>query len=183
MRRGKAGKETYSLQTLRNHNRMTLLKFMSQEPAKNDFSSRQTTNISYSHAQMVRLRRQEKGQKSEHPTEFGNVSKRQKNPAMIFKEKLDEPDSGKNNVKSKITWKQNMISEVFLGASFVVIVFKKDKSCMCLLKSSFPIPLKYIDVVKRTNTTLYVLQESRVYDHWNVDGAWQLSAPWTGGRE
>ena len=44
---------------------------------------------------------------------------------------------------------------------------------------SFPIPLKYIDVVRRTNTTLDVLLESRTDDYWNVDGDRMLSEPWT----
>ena len=47
-------------------------------------------------------------------------------------------------------------------------------------EESFPIPLEYIDVVRRTNTTLEVLQESRIDDHWNVDGGQDLSEPLTG---
>ena len=34
----------------------------------------------------------------------------------------------------------------------------------------FPIPLRYVDVVRRTNTTLDVLVESRIEDYWNVVG-------------
>ena len=37
-------------------------------------------------------------------------------------------------------------------------------------KEGFPIPLQYFDVVRRTNTTLDVLLESRVDDYLNVDG-------------
>ena len=44
---------------------------------------------------------------------------------------------------------------------------------------SFPIPLESIDVVRRTNTTLDVLLESRIDDYWNIDGGWALSEPWT----
>ena len=47
-------------------------------------------------------------------------------------------------------------------------------------EGSFPIPLKYIDVVRRTNTTLAVLLESRIVDYWNVDGGPEPSGPWTG---
>ena len=46
-------------------------------------------------------------------------------------------------------------------------------------EGSFPIPLKYFDVVRRTNTTLDVLLESRIDDDWNVDGCRELSGPWT----
>ena len=37
-------------------------------------------------------------------------------------------------------------------------------------EESFPIPLDYIDVVRRTNTTLYVLLESGIDDDCNIDG-------------
>ena len=47
-------------------------------------------------------------------------------------------------------------------------------------KESFPIPLKYVDVVRRTNRTLDALLESRIDDDWNVDGDQELSGPWTG---
>ena len=47
-------------------------------------------------------------------------------------------------------------------------------------EESFPIPQRYIDVVKRTHTTLDVLLESRVYDHCIIDGDRNLSEPWTG---
>ena len=45
---------------------------------------------------------------------------------------------------------------------------------------SLPLPLKYFDVVRRTNTTLDVLLESCMDDYRNVDGGWELSGPWTG---
>ena len=42
-------------------------------------------------------------------------------------------------------------------------------------RESFPIPLKYIDVTRVTHTTLDVLQDSRIHDYWNIDGARDLS--------
>ena len=45
---------------------------------------------------------------------------------------------------------------------------------------SFPIPLRYIDVIRRTHTTLDVLQESHLDDFWNIDVDRNLSEPWTG---
>ena len=44
-------------------------------------------------------------------------------------------------------------------------------------EESFPIPLRCIDVIRRTNTTLGVLQESRMDDYWNIDGDRNLSEP------
>ena len=45
---------------------------------------------------------------------------------------------------------------------------------------SFRIPLKYIDVVRRTNATSDVLLESRIDDNWNVEGDLMLTGTWTG---
>ena len=84
----------------------------------------------------------------------------------------------KNKNKNNITWKQNKICGVSLGASFIVIVFKKEK-LFVPQESSFLIPLKYVDFVRQTNTTLDVLQCGQIYDNWNVDGVRQLSGPWT----
>ena len=67
-----------------------------------------------------------------------------------------------------------MIFGVYLQASLVVIMFKREKSSFVSHESSFPIPLKYIDVVRRTNTTVDVLQESQIYGYWKVDGDRQL---------
>ena len=47
-------------------------------------------------------------------------------------------------------------------------------------EESFPIPLKYIDVSRTTHTNLDVKQERGIDDYWNVDGARDLSDPWTG---
>ena len=42
-------------------------------------------------------------------------------------------------------------------------------------EESFPIPLKYIDVSRTTQTNLDVMQESRIDDYWNIDGSRDLS--------
>ena len=47
-------------------------------------------------------------------------------------------------------------------------------------EETFPIPLKYIDVPRATNTNLDVLQEKRVDDCWNVDVNRSLSEFWKG---
>ena len=46
-------------------------------------------------------------------------------------------------------------------------------------EESFPIPLKYIDVSRTTQTNLDVMQESRIDDYWNIDGSRDLSDSWT----
>ena len=47
-------------------------------------------------------------------------------------------------------------------------------------EESFPIPLKYIDVIRSIHTDLDVAQEKRIDDYWNVDGNRNLSDSWTG---
>ena len=42
-----------------------------------------------------------------------------------------------------------------------------------------PMPLKFFDVTRRTNTTLDVLLQSRSDNYLNIDGERELSAPWT----
>ena len=54
---------------------------------------------------------------------------------------------------------------------------------LCVLKAkeeTFPIPLKYIDVTRSTQTNLNVMQEKRIDDCWNVDENRSLSDSWTG---
>ena len=46
-------------------------------------------------------------------------------------------------------------------------------------EESFPIPLKYTDVSRTTNTNLKVKQERRIDDYWNIDGSRDLSHYWT----
>ena len=49
-----------------------------------------------------------------------------------------------------------------------------------LREESFTIPIKYIDVSRTTHTNLDVMQESRIDDHWNIDGSRDSSDSWTG---
>ena len=47
-------------------------------------------------------------------------------------------------------------------------------------EDSFPLPLKYIDVSRTTQTNLDVMLEKRIDDYWNIDGSRDLSGSWTG---
>ena len=47
-------------------------------------------------------------------------------------------------------------------------------------EESFPIPLKYIDVSRTTQTNLDVKQEKRIDDYMNIGGSRDLSDSWTG---
>ena len=47
-------------------------------------------------------------------------------------------------------------------------------------EESFPTPLKYIDVTRTTHTSLDVLMEKHIEDHWDVEGERELSEAWPG---
>ena len=47
-------------------------------------------------------------------------------------------------------------------------------------EKTFPIPLKYIDVTRSSDTNLDGLQEKRIDDYWNVNVNRSLSDSWTG---
>ena len=47
-------------------------------------------------------------------------------------------------------------------------------------EESIPVPLKYIDVSRTTQTNLDVKQEKRIDYYWNIDLSRDLSDPWTG---
>ena len=51
---------------------------------------------------------------------------------------------------------------------------------MCREEHHFPIPLKYCDVTRTTDTSLDVLLEKHIDDYWKVDGDRELSDAWTG---
>ena len=47
-------------------------------------------------------------------------------------------------------------------------------------EETFPVPNKYIDVTRTTHTSLDVLLQKQIEDHWNLDGERELSDAWTG---
>ena len=47
-------------------------------------------------------------------------------------------------------------------------------------EETFPTPLEYIDVVRRTNAAFDVLLGDRIDNCWNVDCGKELSEPWNG---
>ena len=47
-------------------------------------------------------------------------------------------------------------------------------------EETFPIPVKYIDVTRSTNTDLDVRQEQKIDDYWNVNSSKHLSDSWRG---
>ena len=103
------------------------------------------------------------GKGSEFRTSDRIRSKREKNTEVIFKEKRTNRILQFNN-KNKMIWKQNLISGVFLEA-FIYRQHVREVQKLCMpQESSFLIPLKYMDVVRRTNTTWDVLQEGQIDD-------------------
>ena len=64
--------------------------------------------------------------------------------------------------------------------SFTVITWNPESNCTCPTEESFPMPLKYIEVTRTTDTTLDVMSETHIDDWGHVDGDRELSDTWTG---
>ena len=47
-------------------------------------------------------------------------------------------------------------------------------------EETFPIPLRFFDVVRSTTTTLDVMLEHHIDDNWSIEGDQDLSDAWTG---
>ena len=52
-----------------------------------------------------------------------------------------------------------------------------------LKEETFPVPLKYIEIIWSIHTGLYVLQEKRIDDYWNVDSSRHVSDSWRGSTK
>ena len=81
-----------------------------------------------------------------------------------------------SSVRPTSGWRRS--AKRFLRITFIAITLNQELNYV-LEEGTFPRPIKYIDVVRRTNTTFDVLLESRIDDYRNVDGGRELSWPWT----
>ena len=73
-----------------------------------------------------------------------------------------------------------MISGPFQAKLFTVITLNQESSFTRREKNHFPIPLKYIDVTRTTDTLgCNVVVVENIDDCWNVDGDRELSDTWT----
>ena len=99
---------------------------------------------------------------------------REKNTTVYFMER--QTDLTQHNNNNRMTLKPEMIFGTCLGIYPSSSRLTRSKFCVPT-ESSFRTPLKCIGVVRRTNTTLDVLLESRIDYHWNVDGDRELSGP------
>ena len=47
-------------------------------------------------------------------------------------------------------------------------------------EEAFPVPVKYTDVTRSTDTTLDVMSEKHIENYWDVHGDRELSDAWAG---
>ena len=80
----------------------------------------------------------------------------------------------------EMTLKPAKIFGPFKVTSFTVITLNREFNCMRRKKETFLVPLKYIDVMRSTNTDLDVAPEKRIDDYWNIDEDRRFSDSWTG---
>ena len=58
---------------------------------------------------------------------------------------------------------------------------REPRSTLSIPKAdSCPLPLEYLDVLRRADTKLSHAADAAIYDHWKRDGEKELSGPWTG---
>ena len=106
------------------------------------------------------------------------------NDSKIIMERLRIPRTTKSFVR-----KENLSGEFHgVGKEFQSEETKDDaginktlvKISVIVREESFPIPLKYVDVIRSTHTDLDVAREKRIDDYWNDDGNKSWSDSWTG---
>ena len=86
---------------------------------------------------------------------------------------LKESRTGLGKTNKRMTSNPEMVSGVFIGNTFYRHHVEPRVKLNMFFERSFLKPLKYIDVVMWTSTTLDVLLGSHINDHWNVDGGWE----------
>ena len=112
-------------------------------------------------------------------TLFRDSPERGKNKA-IFKENQTDLLQAHFETHRGMMGMLEMISGPSQEISFTVITWKPESKLYVRTEGPFPIPLKYIDVTRTTDTTLDVTSERNIDDYWNVDGDRELLDTWTG---
>ena len=95
---------------------------------------------------------------------------------MVFEENRTGRD---HQTQGRMTVKPETISGRSKGTTITVITLNQDVSSMCLRTNHSVIPLRYVDVIRRSHTSFDVLQESPLDENWTIDGDRNLSEPWT----
>ena len=174
-----SGKETSSLQTLRNYTTLTRQKYTLRDSTHKMFSCRNKKTILHSLAQMVQQSWQVKGAAVYiyHEVRTSDQSRGHSGHGeghrSAHQGEADDPPL-QNSKKYNMTWKPGTRSGVFWEFLFPSSRSTRSK-VLCAERKVIPNPAQKIDVVKRTNTTLDVLQESQIDDFWSVDGDRELS--------
>ena len=142
-----SGKETYSLQTLRNYTTWTRQKYPSKDSAQKKFSCRNKETHVHSLAQMVQQSWQVKTTKFGHPTDLDDIPNMEKDTAVHIKE------SGRSTPAEQ----QNALDDLEAWYDFWSILgnFSYHHHGQQRVKlHALPNSAQQIDVVKRTNTIL-----------------------------
>ena len=116
---------------------------------------------------------QEETTNSENPLKDGNKPQGVKISVENFKANRE----CLNRQNQQMTLKLGKTSGRFKVTSFIAITLNHEFNSVSK-EETFPIPLKYIDVTKSTQSDLDVMQEKRIDDYWNVDMNRNLSDSW-----
>ena len=144
--REEAGRETYSLPTQSNHKKISPQKSLCDTNQISRSSRRDRRKIQ-KFAHLIKFRQgpeKVEGNGGVHPGE-------EKDKSDVAEQQQDAMEA-KNDIWS---------------ISCIDIMSKSENLCVPQ-ESSFPVPLKYFDAVRRTSPTLDVWQERQVGDSWNL---------------
>ena len=165
--RAVSGKDTSWLQRLRSWKFWTRQKFVLGDSMRKRSSCRKMVKISFSRSQMKHSSCLDKMRFPEDPSqsritlargEEHNDDLQGEPDGSQPSDTLADASEARNDLR---TTTGSFICRHHLEPRIKLHVPKEE---------SFPIPLRYIDVVRWTNTTLDVLLESRIDDNLNVDG-------------
>ena len=160
------GRVTYWLQTLRSWRRWTHRKSTSKKTQcergwyfpQNGFSSHKWTNQTSwrrSRPENIHL-------------DTGSSNSRRK--SRWFSRRIRRVSSTTSRLISGCWVKRWMISGPYQETSYTVITLNQEVKLYSPREEPFPVPLRYIDVSRTTDTNLDVKQQRRIDDYWNVDG-------------
>ena len=69
-----------------------------------------------------------------------------------------------------------------MSQSMLIRVINRPRTSMCILdEKTCPVPIEYVDILRRTETYLDARSERTIRDLWTTENAdYELSQPWTG---
>ena len=115
----------------------------------------------------------------EHPPQSGKTQTQEKNK-IFFEDNQKGPLQLHDKTHHGMMVNPKVIFGLSQEISLTVIMWNPRVKLFAPTEESFPVPVKYKDVTRTTDTTKDVMSEKHIEDYWNVHGERDLSDAWTG---